>query len=293
MAVDRVSFRVAAGSLFCLLGPNGAGKTTTVSILTTTLAPTSGTVRVAGHDVLREQAAVRAVLGVVFQQPSLDLHLTAEENVRLHAVLYGLYPWRPFHRWMPARYRRQVDELASMLGVADVLGRPVRTLSGGTRRKLEIVRALLHRPAVLVLDEPTTGLDPEARRSLWQHLDDVRLRLGTTILLTTHYLHEAETADRVCVLWEGRVLADAPPASLKLSVGRPELWLDARDRQALRAELVGQGCRVIGEGPFSVPLEGRTAQETVKALQTDLTLLSLREPTLEDAYIALLERARA
>src|SRR5216683_7426932 len=157
-AVDGISFDVAAGQFFCLLGPNGAGKTTTISMLTTTLTPTSGQVRIAGLDLLREQAAVRRELGIVFQQPSLDLNLTAEENVRLHAVLYGLYPWRPAYRLIPAGYRGQVQQLAGVLGLSDILGQRARALSGGLRRRLEIVRALMHRPPVLFLDEPTAGL---------------------------------------------------------------------------------------------------------------------------------------
>ena len=137
-AVDDVSFDVEEGQLFCLLGPNGAGKTTTLSILTTTLMPTSGQVYIAGRDLAAEPSAVRRELGIVFQQPSLDLNLTAEENVRLHAVLYGLYPWRPSWRLMPHRYRDQVDALSAVLGVTDFLTRPAHSLSGGTRRKLEI-----------------------------------------------------------------------------------------------------------------------------------------------------------
>src|ERR1035438_6888416 len=163
-AVDDISFDVPEGQLFCLLGPNGAGKTTTVSILTTTLAPTSGQVRIAGRDLATEQARVRRELGIVFQQPSLDLNLTAEENIRLHAVLYGLYPWRPLYRLMPAGYRSQVQEVAGVLDLSDILGQRARALSGGLRRRLEIVRALMHRPVVLFLDEPTAGLDPESRR---------------------------------------------------------------------------------------------------------------------------------
>nr|WP_273378123.1 ABC transporter ATP-binding protein [Actinopolymorpha pittospori] len=235
-AVDDVSFDVHDGELYCLLGPNGAGKTTTVSILTTTLAPTSGQVRIAGHDLGTEQREVRRALGVVFQQPSLDLNLTAEENVRLHAVLYGLHPWRPLYRLMPADYRREVAELAALLGISGVLRRRTRSLSGGTRRKLEIVRALTHRPRVLFLDEPTTGLDPESRRDLWAYLHRIRRDRGTTILLTTHYLEEAEAADTVCVLAGGRVIEAGRPAQVK-----------ARSR--------------------------------------------LVEPTLEDAYLALLQQA--
>jgi ABC-2 type transport system ATP-binding protein len=214
-AVDGISFDIPDGQLFCLLGPNGAGKTTTVSILTTVLAPTSGHVLVAGRDLATQRTEIRARVGIVFQQPALDANLTAEENIRLHAVLYGLYPWRPSQRLMPAAYRRQVRDLAEVLRITGDLRRPVRSLSGGTRRKLEIVRALLHQPRVLFLDEPTTGLDPESRRSLWSHLRQTRARYGTTIVLTTHYLEEAEAADAVCVLARGRVIERGTPAEIK------------------------------------------------------------------------------
>jgi ABC-2 type transport system ATP-binding protein len=214
-AVADISFEVAEGQLFCLLGPNGAGKTTTVSILTTTLAATAGRVRVAGADLAAQQALVRRRTGIVFQQPSLDLNLTAEENIRLHAVLYGLYPWRPAWRLMPAGYRRQVQDLAAVLGIADLLGTRARALSGGLRRRLEIVRALLHRPPVLFLDEPTAGLDPESRRALWAYLRQARAAAGTTVILTTHYLQEAETADEICVLAGGKIIERGTPAEVK------------------------------------------------------------------------------
>jgi ABC-2 type transport system ATP-binding protein len=214
-AVDDISLDVPEGQLFCLLGPNGAGKTTTLSILTTTLAPTSGRVRIAGRDLATEQAGVRREVGIVFQQPSLDLNLTAEENIRLHAVLYGLYPWRPCFRLMPPGYRRLVQDLAGVLDISGVLGQRARVLSGGLRRRLEIVRALTHRPAVLFLDEPTAGLDPESRRSLWAYLRQARAAFGTTVFLTTHYLAEAEAADAVCVLARGKIIERGSPAQVK------------------------------------------------------------------------------
>jgi ABC-2 type transport system ATP-binding protein len=220
-ALDGVSFDVVEGALFCLLGPNGAGKTTTASILTTTLAPTAGAARIAGFDVVADQARVRREVGIVFQQPSLDANLTAEENIRLHAVLYGCYPWRPSWRLMPGAYRRQVAELAEILDLSGWLRRPVAALSGGTRRKLEIVRALLPRPRVLFLDEPTAGLDPQTRRGLWAYLGQARAELGTTVFLTTHYLEEAEAADAVCVLADGRVIACGSPAGIKARNPRP------------------------------------------------------------------------
>jgi len=214
-AVDGVSFAVPYGELFCLLGPNGAGKTTTVSILTTTLAATSGQVRIAGRDLATERTRLRREIGVVFQQPALDGNLTAEENIRLHAVLYGLYPWRPLYRMMPRGYREQVADLAGLLGIDGVLRRPARTLSGGTRRRLEIVRALLHQPRVLFLDEPTAGLDPESRRSLWAYLRHCRAEYGTTVLFSTHYLEEAEAAGTVCVMAAGKIIERGSPAEVK------------------------------------------------------------------------------
>jgi ABC-2 type transport system ATP-binding protein len=214
-AVDDISFQVAYGEFFCLLGPNGAGKTTTISILTTTLEQTSGLVRIAGRDVSLDQAGVRGQIGVVFQQPALDQNLTAEENLRLHAVLYGMYGWRPSYRTMPAGYRDLVADMAGILGLSDQLRAPVRKLSGGQRRRLEIIRALMHRPRVLFLDEPTAGLDPQSRRRLWVYLTQARASLGTTIVLTTHYLEEAETADAVCVLARGRIVDRGSPADLK------------------------------------------------------------------------------
>jgi ABC-2 type transport system ATP-binding protein len=232
-AVDDISFEVPAGQLFCLLGPNGAGKTTTLSILTTTLAPTSGRVRIAGRDLVTDQAGVRREVGIVFQQPSLDLNLTAEENIRLHVVLYGLYPWRPLFRLMPAGYRRLVDDLAGVLDVSDVLGQRARELSGGLRRRLEIVRALTHRPGVLFLDEPTAGLDPESRRSLWAYLRQARAAFGTTVFLTTHYLEEAEAADAVCVLVKGTIIERGSPAQVKarqLSATLEDAYLSLVDR---------------------------------------------------------------
>ena len=184
---------------------------------------TSGTVRIAGRDVAGDQAGVRRQIGVVFQQPALDQNLTAEENLRLHAVLYGMYRWRPMYRLMAAGYRSKVTEVAGILGIADLLGKPVRSLSGGQRRRLEIVRALMHQPSVLFLDEPTAGLDPESRRSLWKYLSEARASLGTTILLTTHYLEEAESADAACVIVAGRIVDRGSPAELKQRHGTGSL----------------------------------------------------------------------
>jgi ABC-2 type transport system ATP-binding protein len=194
---------------------------------------------------------------------------------------------------MPAAYRRQVSELAGLLGIADVLGRPARVLSGGMRRKLEILRALLHRPRVLFLDEPTAGLDPESRRDLWSYLNQVRNRYGTTVFLTTHYLEEAESADAVCVLAGGRIVEHGTPAQLKSRHTRPELLLDADDRAALRRELIGLGLAVTGDAPLRVPLAepvAATAQQVIQRVGSTLTRCQVVAPTLEDTYLTLLGR---
>jgi ABC-2 type transport system ATP-binding protein len=213
-AVDGLSFAVDDGALFCLLGPNGAGKTTTISIITTVLTATTGRVTVAGFDLDRQPGRIRGAIGVVAQQPSLDANLTAEENLRLHAVLYSRYPWRPTYRLMPVAYRRQVAELADVLDIGAILRTPVRKLSGGTRRRLELVRALLHHPRVLFLDEPTTGLDPQSRTKFWTYVAAIRSAYRTTVVLTTHYLAEAEPADALCVIDHGRIIATGTPSDL-------------------------------------------------------------------------------
>ena len=236
-AVDGVSFALEPGEFFALLGPNGAGKTTIISILTTTLSPTSGQVRIGGYDLATDASQVRRQVGIIFQKPSLDLNLTAEENVRFHTVLYGLYPFRPAFGLMPRAYREQVRELATILDIEDALFKPIKTFSGGMHRKLEIIRSLMHRPRVLFLDEPTLGLDPLSRRSLWQYLLEVRASSDTTVLLTTHYLEEAEGADRICVLNKGRIAAYGTPDQLKAQLLEHYVLLDTPDRAALEAEL--------------------------------------------------------
>ncbi|MEX0790971.1 MAG: ABC transporter ATP-binding protein, partial [Actinomycetota bacterium] len=213
-AVDGISFEVKEGEFFALLGPNGAGKTTTISILTTTLLPTSGTVKIAGYNSKTQANRVRQQIGIVFQQPSLDLNLTAEENVRFHAILYGLFPWRPAYRLMPAEYRARFTELSEILDLNAEMFKPVKRFSGGMKRKLEIVRSLMHRPKVLFLDEPTAGLDADSRRKLWGYLKDIRERTGATVFLTTHYLEEAEEADTICIIDGGKIVSFGTPAHM-------------------------------------------------------------------------------
>ncbi len=286
-AVDGISFGVESGAFFALLGPNGAGKTTTISILTTTLAPTDGNVTIAGYDAMRQAAEVRRNVGIIFQKPSLDLNLTAEENVRFHAILYGLYPFRPSFASMPRAYRDQVERLAGLLGIADALGKPVKKLSGGMQRKLEIVRSLLHRPKILFLDEPTAGLDPQSRRNLWDYLRAIRAESGVTLFLTTHYLEEAEQVDSVCVINLGRIVSLGTPAEVKAQLVQDYLLLDAANRDQLRAELRQREIAFTETPLFRIEVAGGAVQTVLRQLETPLTVVQTHTPSLEDAYLEI------
>jgi ABC-2 type transport system ATP-binding protein len=290
-AVDGISFEVRPGEFFALLGPNGAGKTTTLSILTTTITPTGGRALIDGLDVVADASAVRQRVGIIFQRPSLDKNLTGEENVRFHAILYGLYPYAPAYRLMAAGYRRQVEEWSELLGLGRDIFQPVKTYSGGMLRKLEIVRSLVHRPHVLFLDEPTTGLDAPSRRALWSYLRDVRRDHGTTIVLTSHYLEEAEQADRICVIDAGRIVATGSPAELTAALADEYLLVDAEDRVALRAELVGLGLEPDGDGPFRLPIGTREAHAALRSIETPLIAVRTHAPSLEDAYLEIVSHA--
>jgi len=289
-AVDDISFSIAPGTLFALLGPNGSGKTTIISILTTTLAATAGSIQIAGYDLATQALQIRRQIGIVFQKPSLDLNLTAEENVRLHATLYGLYPYRPTYRLMPRAYRSQIASLAAMLGIEEQLFKPVKTFSGGMKRKLEILRSLLHQPAVLFLDEPTTGLDAESRRGLWDHLRQVRTASNTTIFLTTHYLEEAEGADQLLILNHGHIVSTGTPQEIKADLTRPMLLIDAHDRAHLRAELSQAGAPFTEEKFFALPIEGQQVQQLLQQITTPLSLVQTHSPSLEDAYLHLIKQ---
>jgi len=291
-AVDGVSFSVRQGEFFAFLGANGAGKTTTISILTTTLSKTSGDVKIAGFDIDKEARKVREKIGIIFQQPSLDPQLTAEENIRFHACLYGMCGYRPSFKSMPAAYRDKVMELATIVGIQEALFKPIKKLSGGMQRKLEIIRSLIHTPEVLFLDEPSQGLDAISRRGLWEYINSARERYGTTVFLTTHYIDEAENVDTVCLINRGKIAACSSPEELKRKLLRHELVLDADDRTALTAELSGLGVPFTINGRVTVPFQG-TAQDIISRLKTDLTVLRIHEPSLEDAYIEFLNKERA
>ena len=216
-AVDKISFQVNEGEIFGLLGPNGAGKTTTIKMLTTLLPPTSGDATVAGYDIRKQQNDVRKSIGIVFQDPSLDDDLTAEENLLFHAALYGI---------SKIDARPKIEEVLKLVDLSDRKKDFVKTFSGGMKRRLEIARSLMHTPEVLFLDEPTTGLDIEARRRMWAQIRALRAA-GKTVLLTTHYLEEADQlADRIVVLKRGKIAADGTPNDIKLA-GKSEDLDDA------------------------------------------------------------------
>jgi ABC-2 type transport system ATP-binding protein len=290
-AVNDISFEVMPGEFFAFLGPNGAGKTTTISILTTTLAQTSGKVTIAGYDLDHQSKQVRQNVGIIFQNPSLDLDLTAEENIRLHAGLYNEFAFKPAYGLMPEAYKQKVGELAKLVGLESDLFKPMKTFSGGMKRKLEIVRSLMHAPKVLFLDEPTSGLDPVSRNDLWQYLQKVRREHGTTIFLTTHYLDEAEGADRVCVINQGKIMSIGTPTEIKHQISEEFALFDADDRDALRKELQSLGCEILEEKPhFKVRIhDSASAQKLVSRIKSPLNILQISMPSLEEAYIKLIK----
>jgi ABC-2 type transport system ATP-binding protein len=280
-AVRGIEFVVAPGEVFGLLGPNGAGKSTTVGMLTTTVRPTSGTARLAGFDVTREPLAARAVASVVFQEPVVDRALTGRANLELHARLWGA---------------GGIGESAAALGVVELLDRPVETYSGGQQRRLELARALVSEPSVLFLDEPTVGLDPRIRHELLDVIDGLRGRRGLTLLLTTHYLDEAERlCDRIAIMHEGSIVALDTPAALRASLGAElvELRVDGDGGAALdalrRHGVADENAYAVGS-TVTVPLAERRAGQALAAieqLRLPVTALSTRPPSLDDVYLRL------
>jgi ABC-2 type transport system ATP-binding protein len=285
-AVKGIDFEVAAGEVFALLGPNGAGKSTTVGMLTTTIEPTAGSARLAGFDVATEPLAARSVSSVVFQEPVVDRSLTGRRNLEIHARL-----WAVESREAAAR----IDELAQTLGLRGLIDRPVGSYSGGERRRLEIVRALVSRPRVLFLDEPTVGLDPRIRAELLEVIASLRNRTELTVLLTTHYLDEADQlCDRVAIIHAGRIVALDTPAALRAQLGRQlvELRVDGDVIDALdslrESGIAGQDAFVVGSR-LTVPLHDTSSGDAITAIH-DLGLagaISAREPTLDDVYLRL------
>jgi ABC-2 type transport system ATP-binding protein len=285
-AVQGVDLRVGEGEIYGFLGPNGAGKTTTVRMLTTLLLPTGGRAEVAGHDVVREARAVRASIGVALQEAALDPLMTGRELIRLQATLQGI---------PRAEGRRRADDLLERVDLAGAADRRVGGYSGGMKRRLDLAAALVHEPRVLFLDEPTTGLDPVSRRTIW---DEVRALNdeGTTVFLTTQYLEEADQlADNVGIIDSGRIVAEGTPDSLKAEVGNPHIRLQLEEGSAAAAEEV---CAKIG--PLLPPVDGKTVLVEVENGAADIPRvvraldeagigvgsLELVKPTLDDVFVA-------
>ncbi len=280
-ALDDVSLEVARGEIFVFLGPNGGGKTTLFRLLSTLIPIQQGEIRLLGFDLARQSFAARAAIGVVFQAPSLDKKLTVAENLRHQGHLYGM---------SGAALRKRAGEMLERLGVADRAGELVETLSGGLRRRVELAKGLLHHPRLLLLDEPTTALDPAARSDLWNYLHTLRDEHGVTVVLTSHLLEEADRADRLAILNEGRLVALDTPDALRATVGGDSITIRTADAPRLAAAIGGR----FGLEPQildgAVRLEQPDGHEwiarLVEAFSGQIEAVTLGKPTLEDVFIA-------
>ena len=280
VALFKISFEVKPGEIFGLLGPNGGGKSTLFRILSTMMVPSGGRAMVAGHDVEREPAEVRRHVGVVFQTQSLDKALTVQENLRSQGHLHGL---------SGAVLRARMEYAMQQLGLTDRRKDLVDTLSGGLRRRVEIAKALLHRPQVLLMDEASTGLDPAARRDLSRHVENLRSQEGVTILLTTHILEEADRCDRLVLLHQGNIVAHGTPGELRSRIGGDVVVLEADDTATLAQRIeqrFGLASKVM-DGQVRVEIENghRFITEVVEAFPGAIESVGLHKPTLEDVFV--------
>ncbi len=280
VALSNISFEVKKGEVFGLLGPNGGGKSTLFRILSTMMVPTEGHAVLAGSDVVVNPAAVRRHVGVVFQTQSLDKALTVEENLRAQGHLHGL---------SGAELRGRMEKAMEQLGLSDRRKDLVETLSGGLRRRVEIAKALLHKPQVLLMDEASTGLDPAARRDLSRHVENLRTNEGVTILLTTHILEEADRCDRLVLLHQGKIVAHGSPSDLRARIGGDVVVLDTGDSAALGANIKQRfgGDPVVRDGQVRVEIANghRFIAEVVEAFPGAIESVGLHKPTLEDVFV--------
>jgi ABC-2 type transport system ATP-binding protein len=283
-AVDGISLTVEPGEIYGFLGPNGAGKSTTVLMLTTLLPPTSGTARVAGYDIVKEGPRVRASIGAALQEAALDPFLTGRDHTRLQGALHGL---------SRVERRKRGDELLERVGLSEAADRRVRGYSGGMKRRLDLALALVHRPSILFLDEPTTGLDPQSRNAMWSEVSRLARDEGVTVFLTTQYLEEADVlADRVGIIDRGRIVAEDTPEALKAEIGRPSVEATPEEL-GQRAAVVGVLGRFGEEipaqpGAVAVRLDQGDLADVVRALDAeDLKVSNLRldAPTLDDVFL--------
>ena len=285
VAVDDISFTVAPGEIFGFLGPNGAGKTTTINILCTLSRPTSGRAIVNSFDVVHQQSQVRQSIGLVFQDPSLDERLSGLQNLRFHALVYN----------MPAAVRdKRMEQVLKMVELWDRRHNQVRYYSGGMKRRLEIARGLLHCPKVLFLDEPTLGLDPQTRNRIWEYILELRQREGTTIFLTTHYMDEAEKADRIAIIDHGRLVTIDTPERLKKIVGQDIVSVktddDDKAAEEFRLRYQIEARRDSNGLTFEVNSGEEFLPIFIKEFGTKILSVSLRHPSLDDVFLKLTGR---
>ncbi|WP_068924478.1 ATP-binding cassette domain-containing protein [Planobispora rosea] len=280
-AVKGIGFEVAPGEVFGFLGPNGAGKTTTISMLCTLAHPTGGSATVAGHDVVRERDEVRRNIGLVFQDPTLDGYLTAEQNLRFHAELYGV------PRALVGDRIRQVME---MVALWERRGDKVQNFSGGMKRRLEIARGLLHSPRVLFLDEPTVGLDPQTRSAIWGYINRLRRAEDITIFMTTHYMDEAEFCDRIAIIDHGEIVVIDSPEALKASVGEDRVQIQTADDDAAitaLGERFGLEAAVReGQVTFAVASGEQFVPRLFAELGVPIRSVSVSRPSLDDVFMS-------
>jgi ABC-2 type transport system ATP-binding protein len=285
VAVDHVSFTVEKGEIFGFLGPNGAGKSTTISMLATILTPSEGDATVSGFSIRRQRDAVRHAIGMVFQDPSLDKRLTAEENLRFHARLYGV---------PKEDYRRRMEEVLQLVDLWDRRRDIVETFSGGMKRRLEIARGLIHYPDVLFLDEPTIGLDPQTRALLWDYVLKLKHDRAMTIFMTTHYMDEAEYCDRIAIMDRGKIVALDTPANLKRQLGGDIIRIESSQKDTLQKELEHKlGTPVRQESDwlqFEVADGAKFLPRLLREIQTKVEAVELRKPTLDDVFLSLTGR---
>jgi ABC-2 type transport system ATP-binding protein len=279
-AVRGIDLDVAEGEMFGFLGPNGAGKTTTIKILCTLSEATAGSAVVAGYDVAAQRGAVRSRIGLVFQEPTLDAYLTAEQNLRFHGELYGL---------PRALLRERMDEVLAMVGLADRRKDLVATFSGGMRRRLEIARGLLHAPAVLFLDEPTIGLDPQTRAAIWDYIGALRKAQDITVFVTTHYMEEAEHCDRIAIIDNGQIVATDTPEALKAAIGADRVQIRTDDDVAAIARLADLGVEAAmhdGMVTFAVPKGAEFVPRLFAELGLGIATVTVTRPSLDDVFMA-------
>jgi ABC-2 type transport system ATP-binding protein len=280
-AVRGIDLEVYPGETFGFLGPNGAGKSTTINMLCTLVAPSEGQAEVAGHDIASARNAVRRNIGLVFQEPTLDGYLTADQNLRFHGELYGVV------RAGAAKRRQEVLE---MVGLWERRNHLVNTFSGGMRRRLEIARGLLHSPRVLFLDEPTIGLDPQTRASIWNYIEELHRRENITVFLTTHYMDEAENCDRIAIMNEGRIVALDTPEALKAGIGKDRVQIttgdDAAAIAALKSSFGLEASLHGGAVTFSVAAGAAFVPQLFEKLGLAIHSVTVTRPSLDDVFLA-------